>query len=321
MLQSEGVAPPLLPTAQVRISPSFRKLSPPVIVIGMHRSGTSMVAGMLSMIGVFMDPDFPFGSPGSGMAPGSQLRSDGYGESTAFRLLNEAIMARADANWFDVDPFLAQRDRPLFARSSIARLQLATYGSLFRDHIGQHLDAAGGRWGWKDPRTSLTLSYWLQLFPHARLVHVRRSDEAIVNSLLRRAAQPSAGPPSPPHFSERAGRLFRSPAQLVNAVGRRAGLKPAPSVTSASLLDRSFCHDLVKRYVGECLRYRGINDRYLEVCYEDVLRDPAATVNRIADFAEISPTLAERQAAVALVSRDDNLSKGSGLPANEPDGK
>src|SRR4051794_13631081 len=57
-----GQRPPL-------IHPGFRRLSPPVIVIGMHRSGTSLVAGMLSVLGVFIGPRLEL--PGKEKSPGA----------------------------------------------------------------------------------------------------------------------------------------------------------------------------------------------------------------------------------------------------------
>jgi hypothetical protein len=291
------------PASPVRISPAFRKLPPPVIVIGMHRSGTSMVAGMLSIMGVFIDPAFPFSQHADSVIPSEQLRSDGYAESTVFRLLNESIMARAGANWFHVDPFLACRDQLLFARANVARMQIATYGNLFREHIAHHPDVSSGRWGWKDPRTSLLLPYWLQLFPHARLLHVRRQEDAIVNSLIRRANQVSATSQPPPALPHRAGRLLRNPGVAVHAVARRLGMKPSPNVTAASLQDSSFCHRLTERYVQECLRYSNADHNYLEVWYEDILKDPQSMVAAIAEFSELSPLHSAQQAAINLVGK------------------
>ncbi|HTE20391.1 MAG TPA: hypothetical protein VK689_18660, partial [Armatimonadota bacterium] len=39
------------------VHPAFRRLPPPLIVLGMHRSGTSVVAGILARLGVYMGPE------------------------------------------------------------------------------------------------------------------------------------------------------------------------------------------------------------------------------------------------------------------------
>ncbi|MDE5088829.1 MAG: glycosyl transferase family 1, partial [Trichodesmium sp. St16_bin2-tuft] len=41
-------------------------------------------------------------------------------------------------------------------------------------------------WGWKDPRTTLFLNFWLQLLPDAKFVFVYRSPWEVVDSLYRR---------------------------------------------------------------------------------------------------------------------------------------
>src|SRR5690348_11679575 len=78
---------------EVAVSPAFARLPPPLIIIGMHRSGTSLVSGMLSCMGAFMDPAWPRVSGSESIVPpGPLVRRNGYGEATAFRLLNERLL-------------------------------------------------------------------------------------------------------------------------------------------------------------------------------------------------------------------------------------
>ncbi len=305
MIRTDAIAPSPSATLPVRISPAFRKLPAPIIVIGMHRSGTSMVAGMLSVLGVFIDPAFPFAQQADDLLPDARRRTDGYAESVAFRLLNESILARAGAHWFDVDPLFQHRDSLLFARSSVVRMQLATYSSLLRGHVALHPNPSAGLWGWKDPRTSLLLPYWLRLFPQARLIHVRRQDDGVVNSLIRRATQQANSIPlPPPPWSHRAVRMLRYPGQAMRAISRRLSPTAAPSVTAACLQDQDFCRRLTNRYVRECLHYRSLGDRYLELWYEDVLENPTDMAERIAQFAQLAPEEGALRAATNLVSKD-----------------
>jgi hypothetical protein len=277
----------------------------------MHRSGTSVVAGMLSMMGVYLDPAFPCSAnPTDDVLPDAQSRTNGYAESVAFRLLNESILTSAGANWYDIEPLLARRDQLVFARANVARMQLATYGSLIDGHLALRPSTAGNAWGWKDPRNSLILPYWLRLFPQARLLHVRRQEEGIVNSLMRRAAQQAAEPSTPPGIGARASRLLRNPLLAVNALERRLRLAPPSKTTAGSLIDREFCYRLTDRYVQECLRYRELEDRYLEIWYEDILDDPAGIVTRIADFARLEPGHATRLRAAGMVGREKSQPGG-----------
>lgn len=41
-------------------------------------------------------------------------------------------------------------------------------------------------WGWKDPRNTFTLPFWLDLFPDAKVIHIYRHPLDIANSLITR---------------------------------------------------------------------------------------------------------------------------------------
>src|SRR6185369_9473972 len=44
-------------------------------------------------------------------------------------------------------------------------------------------------WGWKDPRNTYTLPLWLDLFPHAKIIHVMRHGVDVAQSLKARSQQ------------------------------------------------------------------------------------------------------------------------------------
>jgi hypothetical protein len=278
----------------------------------MHRSGTSLVSGLLSCMGAYMDPDWPCAGEGEAVAPpGPLLRRNGYGEATAFRLLNDRLLAAAGAAWDHPAPFLAARDRSLFAGRCLLAIQSATFGSLRRDYLNRAVRRQPAAWGWKDPRNSLTLPYWLQAFPDARIVHVRRDPDRVISSLLRRA-ESQAAETRAPGITGRVRRVITDPAYLAQAVRRRlthedSWTPPRPP------LDRVRCLDLVEQYVSECARYRALGEQYLEIRYEDILRDPDAMAARLAEFTALKLAPCATDRAAALVSLD--ASNGSPQPS------
>jgi hypothetical protein len=283
------------------ISPRFAALPPPVIVVGMHRSGTSLIAGMLAQLGLFLDPAMPPPAEGVRLVPPSdQLRSDGYGEAEAFRLLNERILDSAGAAWNEIAPFLALRDDPGFSARSLETMRRATFTSLiarFLDHAPQ----APAAWGWKDPRTSLLLPYWLRLFPEARILHVRRNAERVVESLVRRAGAASAGPPG---MLPRLARAVHSPAAALRAVRRRLGLLSTDTGRPENG-DRQAYLTLFEAYVAACEQYSSLApDRYIEIAFEQALADPGHAAERLARFAELSASPARLALAAAFVRTD-----------------
>ncbi|HEU4752179.1 MAG TPA: sulfotransferase [Armatimonadota bacterium] len=270
------------------IYPGFRRLPAPLIVIGMHRSGTSVVAAMLARLGVYMGAPLPDASEGArAFDPGR--RSSGYGEAEAFFRVNELLLDRAGAAWNRVEPFLAARRQLLFERAGLAMLQAATFGPLRAGYL-HRLSVASVQpeqplWGWKDPRNSLTLPYWLRLFPEARVLHVRRSPEAAAESVWRRARQWREDPGAPGRvlLKDRLTATLLCPDRLARAAARR--LRGARTAAPDPCLDRDYCLRLCNTYVQECSRYESLGARYEEIRYEDLLAAPESTARRLAAFA------------------------------------
>jgi hypothetical protein len=275
-------------TAARFVHPRFQRLPPPVIVIGMHRSGTSLIAGILGALGVYVGPEL-YGRQGALLAEASQAsRVSGYAEAGSFFRLNELLLRTAGSDWSRVEPFLQRRDEAGWSRWAAAGLGWSTHRSLLTEYLAPLPQSYEGAWGWKDPRNSLTLPLWLRLFPEARIIDVRRSQEAVVDSLHRRALAWSDSGSQP-----EAGRLS------ARSVARKAGL--LPPLPSDPCLDRNYCRRLCRIYVDECRRHAEGANPYLSVWYEDVLADPAAAVRTLAEFAGVSYDADALNGAVDLV--------------------
>lgn len=141
----------------------------PIIVLGMHRSGTSAVAGLLHKMGIDMGLDLMLGD--------SEANPAGYYEDRPVMKLNEDILACWGGSWDRV---------PTAAYLSLARLPADLVFEIRKYLTARTTDTDVDRWGWKDPRTVLTLSVWLPFFQNPKIVIVRRNSEAILRSLDRR---------------------------------------------------------------------------------------------------------------------------------------
>ena len=120
----------------------------PVIITGMHRSGTSLVASFLGALGVHLGD--------RQLAPDRQ-NPRGYFEDADFvelqwRMLEDATPAgdggHRDWGWTESE----RLDRGRFARHAGAARGLVAARA-----------GRSGLWGWKDPRTSVLLDFWDEL--------------------------------------------------------------------------------------------------------------------------------------------------------------
>jgi len=151
--------------------------SSPILVIGMHRSGTRLLAQVLEKLGVFM---------------GTDQQADS--ESVTFLRINEAIYHQCGAFWSEpmsAHFVLAQPElvEPLAARALEALdAQLTIYAAKSGLCAGSAAEEAP-LFGWKDPRNTFTLPVWRTVFPNLRAIHIVRHGVDVAASLARRHAE------------------------------------------------------------------------------------------------------------------------------------
>jgi GT2 family glycosyltransferase len=138
----------------------------PVAIVGMHRSGTSMVAELLHEAGLFL------GSVEDvlGAAPENPA---GFWENARFIDLNEKLLNVLGGDW-DLPP-----ENPDWNGGDLGELRMEAQG-LVNEFAGHE------PWGWKDPRTSLTLPFWLDVVPELQVVICLRNPLEVALSLHER---------------------------------------------------------------------------------------------------------------------------------------
>ncbi|MCA9864205.1 MAG: sulfotransferase, partial [Thermomicrobiales bacterium] len=139
----------------------------PVAIVGMHRSGTSMVAKLLSEAGLYLGPD-------DALMPPASENPEGFFEHLDFVGLNDEVLNEAGAGWDCPPPVTTNWLDAAFDRHRERARALAAPLT------------AHGLWGWKDPRSSLTLPFWESAIGPLRTVLVVRNPLEVVTSLHRR---------------------------------------------------------------------------------------------------------------------------------------
>jgi hypothetical protein len=142
-------------------------LTRPVAVVGMHRSGTSMVAKLLQQAGLNLGDE-------ADLMPPAAENPEGFYEHLQFVRLNDEVLNVAGAGW----------DCPPAAGVDWDDDALDPYRTRAR-HLAAPLQERLP-WGWKDPRTTLTLPFWRSAFGPLRTVVVVRNPLEVVTSLHRR---------------------------------------------------------------------------------------------------------------------------------------
>ncbi len=141
------------------------------LVLGMHRSGTSVVAGLLHESGIAMGTERTF------LPRPSDENLLGFYEDARFRVVNDALLARSRyrvKSWRLPVPDVGE-----------TRVLAPAMRALVRRRQAQ-----GEPWGWKDPRQLLTLRAWrpvlAEVTSDVRVAWVHRQPEAVARSMVAR---------------------------------------------------------------------------------------------------------------------------------------
>ena len=164
MNDCSGTAPASGPKCQIQSKAQA------LVVAGMHRSGTSLTAGILARLGIDM---------GQQLIPADSTNPRGFYEDAkivafhqqAFRrLLPSNAPGHIDWGWcekFALDTTCLERFRPAAQR------------------LVEERESLGVTWGFKDPRTTLLLDFWDSCIEDARYVMVYRAPWRVADSMQR----------------------------------------------------------------------------------------------------------------------------------------
>ena len=244
----------------------------PIIIAGMHRSGTTLLASMLRELGVFLG-----------------WRRDRNEEARTFLEINKWLLLQAGHAW-DTPPgdyaYTDPRARALctgYMRYALNSIWMSFYLGRPWWSNGNEPPRFNYPWGWKDPRNTLTLPFWSELYPDARLILVNRHGVDVAHSLVQRHQRRINKVQS--HFGRRQRRYWFN-------------LRRRRFETSCESLERTFL--LWQRY--QQLGQQGA-ERYqhcLQIQFEDLLDHSESTLSKIIEFLQLEPTRKQRLSALSL---------------------
>lgn len=149
---------------------------PGILVLGMHRSATSLVTGILSSLGCTV---------GDRLVPADEHNPHGYWEHREVVEAHDELLHSLGRSWSDPRPIPASRLEGEAAAAARARLE-----EILRRDLLPH-----AAWVLKDPRLCRLMPLWLRLLDDVRapitFLHVLRSPAAVARSLAARDAMPT----------------------------------------------------------------------------------------------------------------------------------
>jgi hypothetical protein len=129
-----------------------------VVILGMHRSGSSLVARLFHEWGVFL---------GEKLMAADGINPDGYFENLEFVRMNERLLATRDASW--------SQPEMVTEVSAEIRGEVEALVSRSKKRL----------WGWKDNRTAFTFKIYEPNLENVLFVVCRRKKGSVVRSLMR----------------------------------------------------------------------------------------------------------------------------------------
>ena len=138
-------------------------------VAGMHRSGTSLVARVLNLLGLYLGPD-------DDLIPPLPDNPKGFWESKSIVSINDRILNHFGGTWRQPPELLAGwEDLP----------NLSELAEEAGDLLGRFVGSSDA-FGWKDPRSSLTFPFWRNLIDINREIVPIRHPIGVAASLAAR---------------------------------------------------------------------------------------------------------------------------------------
>ena len=236
---------------------------PPIIITGMHRSGTSLLSRILMDQGVFM---------------GSKL--DSNNESIFFQRINKWILSCIGSSWDnpltlkdlyteDINLILNRLNKALNSRFSKS-LFLGKKDLLYN----QSLDNINITWGWKDPVNTFTL------FPKSKVININRHPLDVSISLINREDNLR---------DKDKESLF---PEFLSSLLPVISINKGDVLSSFNIKNINDALILYKKYLDEMKSNIELYD-VLDIKYEDLIMDPGKSLDEIFNYLNMNIPIEE----------------------------
>ncbi|RNC88178.1 MAG: sulfotransferase [Winogradskyella sp.] len=238
----------------------------PIIILGMHRSGTSMLSDLLKELG---------------LNTGNKLGS--HGEADFFLKLNDWLLEQTSSSWdnpFNLEKIYLKENKEEYD-CFLSYLKSVLKSPLkFKFRLFSRLFKPNQHWGFKDPVTCLTLPFWLDIYPKAKVIYITRHGLDVASSLMVRNEK---------KFKKAKSRLRNKklyPYYLMykNYIGRDRRNRSFISSLECKNLDHGVkLWDYYNKSCKAFIKPIEPNNLY-QIKYEDLLEKPEYSLKELAEF-------------------------------------
>jgi len=230
----------------------------PIIILGMHRSGTTMITKLLENLGLFV---------------GSEKEIN-----------HEALFFWEINNWiFDLHtakpelPHNLQYTNPKTKVIIEEALQYFVQSSRKKKYLGNLSNQYNSiadvdfPFGWKDPKNTFTLNFWKSIFPNPKIIHVYRNPIDCISSYIER------------DLAMKNQFEWNWKKKL-----KRDFLLTYKFNYNFRLYDLEQGYQLWKEYVTQALLLQESNEAYYPLQYEQFLSNPEEELKKLSVFCGLA---------------------------------
>lgn len=247
-----------------------------VVVVAMPRSGSSLLAGILHRLGVWMGKE-------EDLRVGKHLNKYGCYENQDFIALNENILYQAK-KMPDHSQRLNEDDE--FMESVVKKFEPEIKNTIRRNERAL--------WGFKNPTIIYTLPYFHQHLTNPYFIRLNRNPDRIARSFLRTARARNWFPEIRHEFSYfTLGVRIKIILRFIKVYLKRGNLFRR--------------HDFLKKIAedGDKRIHRFLKDKkHLAIELEDLLQRPQIVIGKIIAFLEIPATSEQIHDALDFIHQD-----------------
>ncbi len=252
----------------------------PIIIMGMHRSGTSIISSILENIGLFI---------------GNEKQGDF--EAIFFLNINDGLLKKANLSWDNLEEVpikWEKHNKEVLVKEIKEKINSKHFKHFLKKQ--KSIEQIDALWGWKDPRNTLTFDIWNEIFPQAKVLHIYRNPIDVANSLRKRYLE----------SLDTKKYLIKTLKKVPNVLAEvRKERRITNNYNPSFFVDIEYGVSLWEMYVSEALRVKSIlpSERYMEVKYELFLDAPEKELNKVIDFIGLNCSKEKLNNSLAVLNK------------------